>query len=430
MKNKVVCVLGAYRSGTSMLTNVINKLGVDIGEDIELIEKVNGLNDDGFFQRKDVENFHNILRNDIGKSGLTLESLPNNWEKYAYQHIDKAESVIARFKKSSVWGFKSNLNNFFIPFWQKLFVNQNLDDYYLLIIRWPGDTIKSMQKAWGIRYEQARWVWYYHNLCALSNIQQKKHLILIYDELLTNTMHEIQKINDFIGIKGDVKKASTLIKSSKRHNFDSNRNDHELYDFYKIMMQCASGEISSRESLKQFNNLWEKRGYPKCVMQEAKAIIAEVFDERGNSCGLTSATWQGEDYSFKFMFDNVGSGIISIIFNPSLSAELYVKEMEFSSCYINRKRIDISIDRKASVVEPRTKISLYNDGDNGVIEIEGKLTLGNHGKIFVYLKNLLNNVPQSVKQVLKRVLQLAWILVKRDDAVWLSLRKKRINTSD
>ena len=23
-----------------------------------------------------------------------------------------------------------------------------------------------------------------------------------------------------------------------------------------------------------------------------------------------------------------------------------------------------------------------------------------------------------------------WILVKRDDAVWLSLRKKRINTSD
>ena len=24
----------------------------------------------------------------------------------------------------------------------------------------------------------------------------------------------------------------------------------------------------------------------------------------------------------------------------------------------------------------------------------------------------------------------AWILVKRDDAVWLSLRKKRINTSD
>ena len=25
---------------------------------------------------------------------------------------------------------------------------------------------------------------------------------------------------------------------------------------------------------------------------------------------------------------------------------------------------------------------------------------------------------------------IAWILVKRDDAVWLSLRKKRINTSD
>ena len=25
---------------------------------------------------------------------------------------------------------------------------------------------------------------------------------------------------------------------------------------------------------------------------------------------------------------------------------------------------------------------------------------------------------------------ISWILVKRDDAVWLSLRKKRINTSD
>ena len=25
---------------------------------------------------------------------------------------------------------------------------------------------------------------------------------------------------------------------------------------------------------------------------------------------------------------------------------------------------------------------------------------------------------------------ITWILVKRDDAVWLSLRKKRINTSD
>lgn len=36
----------------------------------------------------------------------------------------------------------------------------------------------------------------------------------------------------------------------------------------------------------------------------------------------------------------------------------------------------------------------------------------------------------SRKSIPSAIVFLTWILVKRDDAVWLSLRKKRINTSD
>ena len=70
-------VLGAHRSGTSALSGVIQRLGVNLGDN--LLGPQAGINERGFGEHSEVVALHDRLLKQLGSSWDSIHPLPEQW---------------------------------------------------------------------------------------------------------------------------------------------------------------------------------------------------------------------------------------------------------------------------------------------------------------------------------------------------------------
>ena len=107
-RRAAVVVLGMHRSGTSALTRVLNRLGVDIGN--RLLPPFAG-NESGFWEHRDIIETHESLLAELGSSWDDVRPLPEDWWNFAAiaPHRQKLIDIIDRdFRDSPLWGFQGS----------------------------------------------------------------------------------------------------------------------------------------------------------------------------------------------------------------------------------------------------------------------------------------------------------------------------------
>ncbi|MDW8121539.1 MAG: hypothetical protein RMK62_04430, partial [Armatimonadota bacterium] len=101
---RVICIVGAPRSGTSILTHALSHLGVDLGSP----EEMDGYMDSERQPFRDI-NIEIVRRIAISSLLPAQQILKDGWEK-DQQFADlrqKAQEVIAsQFKGKKLWGWK------------------------------------------------------------------------------------------------------------------------------------------------------------------------------------------------------------------------------------------------------------------------------------------------------------------------------------
>lgn len=160
----VLCIAGMHRSGTSVVTSLLQSGGLDVGQ--RLLGAGSG-NVKGHFEDLDFFQFHvQVLKaQGLSSTGYTLE----RGLQIRGHHVVQARALIEERRRRCVaWGWKDPRTTLFLDFWQQMLP----EAHFLLLYRCPWDVIDSMFRRGdkGIRANPsfAAQLWVHYNRLLLE----------------------------------------------------------------------------------------------------------------------------------------------------------------------------------------------------------------------------------------------------------------------
>lgn len=133
--SRVLVITGMHRSGTSLVTSLLQQAGVRIGR--ELLAP-NAGNPRGYFEDREIFDFHEQLLYRTGTDVMVREATTVGRPDDAA--ADSARRLIAARRQQPLWGFKDPRTALFLDFW-----DIHLDDArYVFVFRHPIDVLLSL----------------------------------------------------------------------------------------------------------------------------------------------------------------------------------------------------------------------------------------------------------------------------------------------
>jgi len=148
-RQQAFVVVGAGRSGTSVITRALAALDIELGDKLKPATRKNPR---GFFEDRDLLEVMSRLRECAGfkRSGAGVGIVPDSaLEGPAVEAIfqDAVRVIQTRFGRSPRWGFKAGGLLCFLPFWERVFATLEQDVRYVLALRNPLSVARSRQKV-------------------------------------------------------------------------------------------------------------------------------------------------------------------------------------------------------------------------------------------------------------------------------------------
>jgi len=193
---RAVLVLGAGRSGTSIVARAIQAIGVDLGNDFKPPSRKNPT---GFFEDKALLRLSKRLRRKLGLRPDSLRLLDDTvWTSAAVNPFyEEFESTIKRrFGHAPVWGFKYARTMRLLPFWEKLFVRMNISPSYVMPIRSPLSVARSRAKLDVHRGQQENsdLEWLVNVVPYFSLLRESNLVVVDYDRLMQDPVSQLQRM--------------------------------------------------------------------------------------------------------------------------------------------------------------------------------------------------------------------------------------------
>ncbi len=201
MKNSnAIIVLGMHRSGTSLLTRILNLLGMNLGQ--PLLPK-HRTNQTGFWEHKTIVTFNEKLLHQLrsqwddpriiseqDQSSVTLANIQRSLAKTLYQN----------FAASTLWGIKDPRLCRLLPFWLPLLENTGSNLHFIHILREPLEVAASLQRRDQFTLEHSLLLWLTHVLESEQHTCYYSRVFVTYDELLHDWQATIEKIAQILQI--------------------------------------------------------------------------------------------------------------------------------------------------------------------------------------------------------------------------------------
>jgi GT2 family glycosyltransferase len=209
-----VCIAGAHRSGTSMVTRLLHACGLYLGPKEELMP-AQADNPDGFWEHLGFVALNDQL---LSKLGGAWDLPPNANENFRQPPLDplrsKARLLIEAFDSVRVWGWKDPRNSLTLPFWQDLVAGLKT----LIVVRNPLEVAYSMRQRNGTSYSFALRLWEIYNRRLLEAARKQERLFTHYDLFFQNAETELRRITNFIGLPdAKIQSAARLVATKRRH---------------------------------------------------------------------------------------------------------------------------------------------------------------------------------------------------------------------
>jgi GT2 family glycosyltransferase/glycosyltransferase involved in cell wall biosynthesis len=242
-----ICIAGAHRSGTSMLTRLLHACGLYLGPKEELMP-AQADNPDGFWEHLGFVALNDEL---LGQLGGAWDLPPKSDENFGHAQLDplrmKARLLIERFNSAGLWGWKDPRNSLTLPFWQNLLPGMKT----LIMVRNPLEVAYSMKERNGTSYSFGLRLWEIYNRRVIETASKANRLVTHYDLFFDEAERELRRIAYFIGLPdAAVENAATLVKQRRRHthftveHLIDARVAPEVIDVYRALVAEAS---STRE---------------------------------------------------------------------------------------------------------------------------------------------------------------------------------------
>src|SRR6266516_1624913 len=188
--NTAVCIAGAHRSGTSMLTRLLHACGLYLGPENELMP-AQADNPDGFWEHLGFVALNDELLNELGGAWDLPPKADENFTDRGLDHFRvKARLLIEGFDSASVWGWKDPRNSLTLLFWQDLLPGMKT----LIMVRNPLEAAHSMRERNGTSYSLGLRLWEIYNRRVIEAVDEKDRLVTHYDSFFRDAESELRRI--------------------------------------------------------------------------------------------------------------------------------------------------------------------------------------------------------------------------------------------
>jgi hypothetical protein len=214
---RVVCIVGMHRSGTSMVTQLLNLCGLDLGAEQDLLGPDKG-NPLGHFEHKGFKGLDEFLLAHFGGSTDNPPDLEPNWQEDSSLHevFEKARLLLATFKEKRVWGWKEPRTTLLIPFWRRLLP----DARFVICIRNPLEVARSIAERDGMPLEKGFYLWNCYTRAAIRDTEGCPRIFTFYEDHFTNGLNEIKRVANFCGLSLPIEpsKLQRVVHRELRHH--------------------------------------------------------------------------------------------------------------------------------------------------------------------------------------------------------------------
>jgi len=193
---RAVLVLGAGRSGTSIVARAVQAIGVDLGSDFKPPSRKNPT---GFFEDAGLLRLSKKLRRALGLRPDSLRLLDRSvWTspKIMPFYNEFAAAIGDRFANAPIWGFKYARTMRLLPFWERLFETMNIAPSYVMPIRNPLSVARSRAKLDSHRgtQENSDLEWLANVVPYFDRVQNGRLAVVDYDRLMESPVAQLQRL--------------------------------------------------------------------------------------------------------------------------------------------------------------------------------------------------------------------------------------------
>jgi GT2 family glycosyltransferase/glycosyltransferase involved in cell wall biosynthesis len=210
----VICIAGAHRSGTSMLTRLLHVLGLALGPEIDLMPAAAD-NPEGFWENLRFVQLNDEILNAVGGAW----DLPP-WEDELFRNDDlapvreKATLLLESFAPEPLWGWKDPRTCLTLPFWRDLLPPFKT----VIMVRNPLEVAYSMNRRNATSYALALRLWEIYHRRLLNYTSEDERLVTSYQTFFEEPEIELTRIANFCQLPRErTAAAAKLVTSTRRH---------------------------------------------------------------------------------------------------------------------------------------------------------------------------------------------------------------------
>ncbi len=196
-ERQVVCIVGMHRSGTSLVTRLVNLLDVEVGPEEHLM-KANEYNVRGYWEHQLLTDLNDELLSKLGGTWHEPPTLAPGWES-GPQLADlrqRARAIVQQdFAAACRWGWKDPRTCFTLPFWQRVLPPM----HYVICLRNPVDVAYSLQCRDGFSVEKGFSLWLSYTRAALGHTVGHPRLLIFYEDITKDWRRDLQRLAAFLG---------------------------------------------------------------------------------------------------------------------------------------------------------------------------------------------------------------------------------------
>ena len=200
-RSTAVIVLGMHRSGTSAVTGLLAVLGVNVGDDAELID-ADAANQRGYWESARLTDFQELLLQRLGGSWDDPPRLPDGWadSPWLVREVGRARRLVKElYGQSEKWAWKDPRTSLLLPFWRRALAARIV---VVVIHRNPLEVAASLTARDGFSKQRGLGLWESYNRALLEDACGLPALVVGYDSLVSDPVGVANRLRNFLATHG------------------------------------------------------------------------------------------------------------------------------------------------------------------------------------------------------------------------------------
>jgi len=197
-RQTIVCTVGMHRSGTSVVSRLLNLLGVDIGSDAYLTAR-GADNPKGYWEHKDFVEINDQILEAFGGRWDRPPAFPCDWLRapaLVPLRQRARQLLLDEFSTAALWGWKDPRTALTLPFWQDLVGPMR----YVIPVRNPMAVVASLVQRNQMPPDHAEWLWLTHTQAIVAATTGHPRLFVFHDDLMKQPSVELRRMAAFLGV--------------------------------------------------------------------------------------------------------------------------------------------------------------------------------------------------------------------------------------